>query len=416
VAAEIVPMLLIGRAISKMRFIRRTSCTFWVVFLLAFWVAGCRGMVAQAGLPEGISLPTELRMQETRGWWPTKGTAAREDYVGNAECARCHASTVATYQTTAMAQTGMRASDSQILREHGNLAFRAGEYSYQLETEEGKSTLKVSHEKSSISQALHWAVGIGYMGQTYLYQRGDDFYEDHLSFYSAPQALDITPGQSGATPQSLVAAAGRRMSAEETRHCFACHTTASTTAATTGDRFDPNLAFAGVTCEACHGPGATHVAAAKSGIEALAAGSILNPKRLDRVASVDFCGACHRTWEDVVVNGQTGLGVFNVRFAPYRLENSKCWKQGDARITCVACHDPHQPLARDSGSYDERCVACHLDGPGKKRDAEHPGAACPVSQKNCVTCHMPPVEPPGLHSVFADHWIRIVGKGTPYPD
>jgi len=395
-----------------MRFIRRTSCTFWLVFSLAIWVAVCRGMVAQTGVPEGISLPTDLRVQDTRGWWPTRGTAKREEYVGNAECARCHASIVATYQTTAMAQTAMRASESQILRQHESLAFRAGEYSYQLETAEGKSTLKVSSEKSSVSDALQWAVGIGRMGQTYLYQHGDDFYESHLSFFSRPEGLDITPGQSGATPQSVEAAAGRRMSSDETRHCFACHSTASTT----GDRFYPNGAIAGVTCEACHGPGATHVAAAKFGVEALAAGSILNPKGLDRVASVDFCGGCHRTWEDVVVNGQTGLGVFNVRFAPYRLENSRCWKEGDARITCVACHDPHQPLARDPIAYDARCLACHLERPGKKRNAEHPGAACPVSQTNCVTCHMPPVEPPGLHSVFADHWIRIAVKGAPYPD
>jgi hypothetical protein len=33
-----------------------------------------------------------------------------------------------------------------------------------------------------------------------------------------------------------------------------------------------------------------------------------------------------------------------------------------------------------------------------------------------VTCHMPKVEPPTLHSVFTDHWIRIAKAGSPYPE
>ena len=54
-------------------------------------------------------------------------------------------------------------------------------------------------------------------------------------------------------------------------------------------------------------------------------------------------------------------GSLNVRFQPYRLENSRCWKEGkgDARITCLSCHDPHQPLAMDPASYDSSCLQCH---------------------------------------------------------
>jgi hypothetical protein len=55
----------------------------------------------------------------------------------------------------------------------------------------------------------------------------------------------------------------------------------------------------------------------KSGMGEQGEAMIMNPRRLDPVDSVDFCGACHRTWEDVVANGFTGVGVYNVRFAPY---------------------------------------------------------------------------------------------------
>jgi hypothetical protein len=143
---------------------------------------------------------------------------------------------------------------------------------------------------------------------------------------------------------------------------------------------------------------------------------ILNPRRLNRVDSVDFCGACHRTWEDVVINGQTALGVFNIRFAPYRLENSKCWKKGDARITCVACHDPHQPLSRDPSSYDSVCVQCHFKTAEIKSKVSHTPAVCTVGTRNCATCHMPKYEPPTLHSSFTDHWIRVVRPQALYPE
>lgn len=377
--------------------------------LLTLCLGIAQNVLAQASAPDGISLPTDLRVQAP-GWWPTKGDHGRDEYAGSAECARCHAGKAADYQNTAMAHAATTAVDSEILKQHSLLELRLGQYSYQVQTADGKNILKVSDEKSSLSETLLWAIGVGHMGQTYLYEQNGSFYESHLSFYSVPQALDITPGQPRSLPQALDDAAGRRMSPDETHRCFACHTTASTSKG----EFDTAHLFPGVTCEACHGPGASHVALAKSGD--VAPGLILNPAHLNRVDSVDFCGACHRTWEDVVIGGLTGVGVFNVRFAPYRLENSKCWKKGDERITCVACHDPHQPLVRDDASYDSRCLACHNRTASQKRTAAHPGAPCPVSTANCVSCHMPAVEPPNLHSKFTDHWIRIVRKGAPYPN
>ena len=385
------------------------SLRTWLTTLAAFCLGISRITPAQTASSDGISLPTELRVQAP-GWWPTKGDRGRDEYAGSAVCAKCHAAKAATYQATAMAHAASRATASEILHQHNPLNLRIGQYGYRVETSDEKSVLKISDDKSSISEALFWAIGVGHMGQTYLYEQNGSFYESHLSFFSEPHALDITPGQARSMPQTLEDAAGRRLSSDETQRCFGCHTTA----ATTKNQFDPGNLFTGVTCEGCHGPGGSHVALAHSGEPT--PGLILNPARLSRVDAVDFCGACHRTWEDVVIGGLTGVGVFNVRFAPYRLENSKCWKKGDERITCVACHDPHQPLVRDATSYDSRCLACHLVSPDKKRTASHPGGACPVSASKCVSCHMPAVEPPNLHSVFTDHWIRIVRKGAPYPD
>jgi len=365
---------------------------------------------AQTSAPVSMSMPTASRVQSP-GWWPTKGDATRDSYVGTATCAKCHASKVATQQKHAMAHAAVRAAHAEILRQNDHLPFRLGPYREEIVTKGGKSVLTVTANDGAarLSADLLWAFGVGHMGQTYVYEKNGTYYESHLTFFSSSQDLNITPGQSLATPRSLEEAAGRRMPPAETRACFACHTTASVI----NGQLDLSGAVPGITCEACHGPGASHVVAMNSGPQEQGEHLIMNPGRLDPVASVDFCGACHRTWEDVVTN--IGLGALNLRFAPYRLENSKCWSKPDARLTCVACHDPHQPLEHDAAAYDSRCLQCHVNQPGAKTtaghrdsdhpDSDHPGAACPVSTKNCTTCHMPKVESSIQHSTFTDHWI-----------
>jgi len=387
-----------------------------LVFSALLFVASCFTSSAQSpqfqsSQSSSISLPSELRVRGP-GWWPTKGQPARAEYTGPDACAECHELKSETAQATAMLHAATRAADSKSLRERANLPFQTGPYIYQLLTAAEKSTLTVSNATASLSVDLLWALGSGHMGQTFIYEQNAKFYESHISFYNAPQALDITPGQSRSVPASLADAAGRAIPPAEARLCFGCHTTASTTK----NQFDPSAAFPGVTCEACHGPGAQHIAAARAKTEKRGSGLIFNPAQLARVDYVDFCGACHRTWQDVVSGHMIEAGVFNVRFAPYRLENSKCWAAGDARITCVACHDPHKPLSHDVASYDANCLACHASGTTEKKSANHPGPACPVATKNCVTCHMPKVEPPNLHSTFTDHWIRIAQANSAYPE
>lgn len=366
---------------------------------------------AQTPAANSISLPTELRVNSS-GWWPTKGEAARDQYVGSEACFECHEFKSEGQQQTAMYHAAARATDSKLLQAHPKLSFQTRGYNYVLSTQPGKSTLTVTDNASSISADLLWAFGSAHMGQTFLYEQSGVYYEARVSFFTKPQSLDITPGQSSAVPTSLAAAAGRPLPLTEARHCFACHTAASITR----NQFTPAVAMPGVNCESCHGPGASHVAAASAKTEKRGSGLVFNPANLNRVDSVDFCGACHRTWQDVVSANLSSAGELNVRFAPYRLENSQCWANGDARITCIACHDPHKPLVHDLASYDANCLACHVANATEKRTSVRPGASCPVATKNCVTCHMPKVEPPTLHSSFTDHWIRIAKAGTPYPE
>jgi Cytochrome c554 and c-prime len=340
------------------------------------------------------------------GTWPTKGQAAQKEFVGDAECAKCHSEIARTQAMTAMGGASSSAEMSQILQKNPYLRFHSGAYEYGIRHGQPSFQLSVSDGGKSLAAPLSWAFGLGNKGQTYLYSQNGSWYESRVSFYNTLQGLDVTTGNLSAKSYSLADSLGRVLDAGDVQRCFGCHTSQSTTS----DRFHPESATAGVRCESCHGPGAKHVAAMKAGNLDAGRKFILNPTKLSPVESVDFCGACHRTWGDVVDEGI--VGVANVRFQPYRLENSRCWGKGDDRLTCIACHNPHEELVHDPGFYGEKCLRCHVTGKEAKISKDHPGRACPVSSSNCVSCHMPKVEIPSMHARFTDHFIRVVPTET----
>jgi predicted CXXCH cytochrome family protein len=306
-----------------------------------------------------------------------------------------------------MAHAAALAIDSAPLRSHEKLIFPLAPFTYEIARRPNGSNYSVTDGTHSLSAPLGWSFGFNEAGETYVLERDGAFYESRVSFFHALDGLDTTPGQPTNASANLTDAFGRRMTnPSELHRCFACHTTASTTR----NHFDPSRLILGVTCEACHGPGARHVAAmkAKKTREGLAA--IFDPGRLDPVNLVDFCGACHRTFVDVTL-AQT-FGIRNLRFQPYRLERSSCWTKSNGGITCLACHNPHQTRMRDSVSYDDVCLSCHRAGAARGLS----GKTCPVSTKNCVSCHMPKYPVPGMHYDFTDHFIRVVRKGESYPD
>jgi hypothetical protein len=390
-----------------------------VVIFLVVAAFLCARIGANSPRGSKVSLSTEEHI-DAPGWWPTKGSAARKDFVGTAECAKCHEQIAAAQLATPMALASAPAVDSEILRAHNDLSAKLAAYRYNLSVSHDTVNLSVTDGAHSLSATVGWAFGLGHKGQTYIYRREGEFYESHLSFYKTLQGLALTTGHLDTDADDLKSAMGRWLDADETRRCFACHTTASNV----GGQLDTSGLTPGVQCESCHGPGAQHVAAMKAGKIAAGRRAVLNPSRLDAVASVDFCGACHRTWADVVLASAPGSqNVMNVRFQPYRLEDSKCWlkSKGDARLACTACHNPHEPLVQEVNAYDKKCLACHATGASTRPALPHatagnaPRQACPVSTTNCVTCHMPEIAVPSVHATFFDHRIRIVRPNAPYP-
>ena len=360
-----------------------------------------------ATVADQLSTPERIKKNK---WWPLKGTASRGEYVGNLVCAQCHASLVATQSKSAMAQTSVRTVDSSLLKEHAKeLNFPIGPYSYAITYSKDGVTYSAHDGTRTIFGPLVWGFGKGRMGQSYLFDYHNKTVMLPMSYYGDAKLWDFTVDVPHTPPTTLEKALGVELSPEQRRGCFDCHATA----ATTSERFDPDKATPGVTCEGCHGPGANHVAAATAGWVDQGATSIFNPAGFKPVDSVDFCGSCHRTWWDVVLQDQRGPK--SLRFPAYRLQSSRCWGTGDSRITCVACHDPHAPLVTDIAYYDQKCLTCHV-AQGAKPTGEHPGMACPVATKDCSSCHMPKSDAAFIHSQMTDHWIRVVRPGEKFPE
>lgn len=365
------------------------------------------GTAVQAREPGSIAdrMSTLERLSQP-GWWPTKTVGTRKDYVGAQVCAQCHASVAATAKDTEMARALLRPEESEILRAREGQSFELESYSYKLERTTRGYQYSVGHGRETTTHPITWAFGDGNISQVFVTEDHGNFYESHFSYYSGIDRFDRTTNQPRRA-ESLRSAGGRSVMGEEVRRCFACHAAAVPAEGDYGD------ILPGVTCEACHGPGADHVSAMKAGIEG-GEGFIFNPGRLDRTAAVDFCGSCHLTWVDVELGDLTGAPT--IRFPAYRLQNSQCWAKGDARIACTSCHDPHQPLSHNPAYYDQKCLGCHVGKTAMRLGGDHPGKACPESDHNCASCHMPKREFPDTHFAFTDHDIRVVRAGEPVPD
>jgi hypothetical protein len=291
-----------------------------------------------------------------------------------------------------------------VLNAHPSLTTQIGPYSYSVQTKGGQSTYTVTDGADSMTLPIRWI--FGQQSQTWVFEKDGRLYESLVSYFPRDNTLALTPGDQKITPKNLTEAMGRELSVWESRSCFNCHATG----VVSGEKLVLEKLTPGLECERCHAGAQQHmVDAANDNFSTL-------PKsfrRMDAEQISSFCGQCHRTWDTVVRNHSRGPAF--VRFQPYRLGNSKCFIGNDKRISCLACHDPHQQVNHDQAYYDSKCLACHTAAKTAAATA-HAVMVCSVAKSNCVSCHMPKVELPGGHAQFTDHQIRIARPGDPYPN
>jgi len=346
--------------------------------------------------------------------WSPNSPAGTSRYIGDSSCAKCHQNKSRSHASSAMADALATPADAPILRNNPELSFRNGQWTYRISRKGNGNLYTITDGTNTLTIPILWAFGRGTSGQTYVVRHEGRYYETRVSYFTTLKALDFTPGAPRNLPESLPESIGQPLTVPDAMSCFGCHSTVAPGAA----RFQLDNFRAGIGCEACHGPGEKHVELMKAAVNSdklPADSAIFNPRRMhpDEM-SQQLCGACHRSWETVMQMPDKG-GMSNVRFQPYRITNSRCYKDpDDGRISCTACHDAHENPRHDPVFYDSKCTACHQikNSPAAKTQT---APACPTGKSGCVTCHMPKTEPPGLHFKFTDHYIRIVRAGEEYP-
>ena len=350
--------------------------------------------------------PLSVNGQAIRRWNPRR-VPPDTVFLGDQVCLDCHKK-FASFGHSGMAMAMEPVGESKILTENPQLTMRVGAYSYQIKRDGKQSFYSVTDGKDTITLPILYAFGEGKMGQTYVLQHEGKFYESLVSFYNEPKALDFTIGAPRLEPRSMPDALGRVLPPNEVSNCFSCHALG----AVVGGQLRLDKFTHGIRCESCHGPGGKHVSGVKAG-EPGATG-IFNPKLLSGdELSQQFCASCHRGSDEFAL--LKTMEINNVRFQPYRIFHSKCYSD-DRKISCTACHNPHEPLRENAPAYyDRRCLECHTLK-SKTAKAAGDGSSCPVAEKDCTSCHMPKVEVKAAHFDFTDHYIRIVRPGEKFPN
>jgi tetratricopeptide (TPR) repeat protein len=368
---------------------------------------------------------------------------AQRGYVDSKLCAACHADVYNSYMRTAMARSFARPDTENEIEDYAsNKSFfhaasatwfemirRNGQY-YQRRYQIGFGSVQTNIDETKID----YAIGSGSHARAYLHRTANrKLMQLPMAWYSEDGGhWGMSPGYDSADHQY-----GRRAVAYE---CFFCHNAYPeiTNQRLRDEPVYPGNLPEGIDCQRCHGPGANHIRAAG---EAQASPdsirrAIVNPARLSPAASLEVCLQCHLQstsrhlpdsirrfgrapfsytpgqpladfrifFDHATESGQEGGGI-EIDHSAYRLMQSQCFLKSGGGLTCVTCHNPHEPL--DSGPkaaahYDGICRGCHASALETLMHAgRHPAGA------ECVGCHMPKRRTTDVvHVVMTDHLIQ----------
>jgi hypothetical protein len=335
--------------------------------------------------------------------------AEQKTFIGGEACGACHPAILARQSASGHAHSLSRVPEHPLA---GRFATplpleRPPAFRLQLLINSGQWRFRADDGRYASETPVEWAFGAGDQAVTFLSKVAADYYlELSLSYFADTGSLDLTPRHDLLPSHTLNEAMGQPIATRTAGvTCFGCHSTGPVTVSPAGEI---RITERGVRCEVCHGPGSAHRAAALGGKIGEARKLIDKPGGLTGGALNDFCGRCHRVTGNLA--GIDWQSPWSVRHQPPYLARSRCFQESGGKLSCLTCHDPHDPVRRqDAAYYRARCVSCHRAG-------DHaPKKICLKEQPpNCVRCHMPAVQA-GPHLRFANHWIGIYDGPSPMP-
>ena len=356
--------------------------------------------------------------------------AADVAYVGNKECVYCHREISQSFLRTGMGRSFYRpgaqpdiedyTDNNHVYDRQNNLHYEmiaAADGYYQVEYRENDQAVR-THE---LRRKVDYVVGSGNNNRTYLASENGYINEMPVTWYSEKAIWDLSPGYNRSN---------MRFNRPVVAECMHCHNSYNAFEEFSVNRYTGTITE-GISCERCHGPGQLHVDKHMASADELnrtdVDRTIVNPAHLSAELQMDVCLQCHLQGEiSVFKTGKSssdfrpgmslkdvktvfiedGLPKGDFRIASHggRISLSTCFTASNGSMTCITCHNPHEPVQERSRTYfNDRCMDCHatesLTVLQKVTDHSNKG--------DCVHCHMKQGATSDiLHVNFTDHWIR----------
>ncbi len=357
---------------------------------------------------------------------PFRNVAPGVAYVGDAECARCHAAIAESFHAHPMGRSVMPAevaTGSMPGAAAREATFEAQGYRYSVERRDGRPFHREQRLDAAglpvaeIGAPVGHALGSGELGHSFLVERDGFVYQSPITWYSPTRSYDLAPSYHSKNYHF------ERVIIPE---CLSCHVDGAHPAGGALNRYEAPLQLRPIGCERCHGPGALHVGGAGLGREGFDP-TIVNPRRLTPVLRDSVCEQCHlqgdlrmERYGRNPADFRPGLPFDEfvaVFFVPEKLDRAKlvgqveqmrasrCYEASGRALGCISCHDPHgRPApARRVEHFRASCLACH-DSHGCS--LPEPDRRSSQPEDSCIACHMPRRDAADVaHVSMTDHRV-----------
>ena len=355
-------------------------------------------------------------------------------YVGDEECAACHADIYNSFIRTGMGRSFYPAGNAEAIEDFKNNApiYDANNnFFYKASLQEG-NIIQTEYRINAAGEKIHelnrgadYVMGSGNHNRTYVTVQNGFVKELPLTWYVDKKKWDLSPGYHTTNMRFF------RPIVEE---CMHCHNSFTDFEPNSQNKYNTPLPH-GIGCERCHGPGRLHVQSRidnKNELKGNIDYTIVNPKHLPFQEQLDVCQQCHLQGEISVfqpdkrsTDFRPGIQLSSVksifmeknqkpnefRIASHaeRLAKSACFQQSGS-LTCITCHNPHVPVQEHSRrSFNDNCLACHDPKTLIVKNIENH-----KQDSDCVKCHMTQSGTADIpHVNFTDHKIQIPKRIQP---